>query len=111
LNDQMLRTGQATRFERTESIVHGLKGGGGSIILEQASAAALPHPDASFDVGTSINIGCNLPTGVFEAHFKEAHRVAKSEGTLIVTAPNSLTTVFTDGANSEDIQSYIDEKW
>lgn len=80
-----------------------------------ANAANLPMDDASMDVQLSINVGCNLPTrgAVFENHFKEAHRVAKPGSMFVVTAPDSLTTVFTDGEGPDEttMQSEIDRLW
>ncbi len=44
----------------------------------------------------SVNVGCNLAD--LRQHFSEAYRVASAGATMLVTAPNSLTTVFDDGA-------------
>lgn len=79
------------------------------------NAASLPLSDASQDVVLSINVGCNLPEvgNVFQRHFEEAYRVAKSGAEFVVTAPDSLTTVFTDGADPtlDDLQTKIDQLW
>lgn len=107
LNEQMLRTGKT-------------QGRGEHAHFVQSSASALPHPDNTFDMSVSINVGCNLPNeietkdgtiNIFKEHFKEAYRVAKSGGTMILTAPNSLAEVFTDGADPSAIQRIIDAEW
>jgi len=80
------------------------------VLIEQADAGKLPHPDNCFGVELSINVGCNLPN--LQEHFKEAYRTAKEGGTMIVTAPDSLTTAFTDGEISADeIQNVVDSLW
>ncbi|MFA6474576.1 MAG: class I SAM-dependent methyltransferase [Patescibacteria group bacterium] len=80
-----------------------------------ANVANLPLDNDSQDVVMSINVGCNLPEvgDVFNKHFNEAYRVAKPGAMLVVTAPDSLNTVFTDGnePNGESVQSEIDQLW
>ena len=80
------------------------------------NAANLPMADASQDLLLSINVGCNLPVvgNVFERHMTEAFRVAKPGAEFIVTAPNSLGTVFSDGHEPrppEQVQAEIDATW
>ena len=80
-----------------------------------ANCANLPLDNASQDIQLSINVGCNLPNvgSVFQRHFQESYRVAKPDGVLIVAAPDSLTTVFTDGEGPDAVtmQQTIDELW
>ena len=57
--------------------------------LQVANANELPYDHSTFDVAMSINVGCNLPDGDFQAHFKEAHRVTSDDGVMVVTAPHS----------------------
>lgn len=67
--------------------------------------------DNEFDRLASINVGCNLPDGTFQAHFREANRVACLGGRFVVTAPDSLLVPFTNAHDAEDIQAEIDGRW
>lgn len=124
INEAMLRTAQSERFQKVPGTVieHRARGGDTAIALVRASAAALPFPDQTMDVLMSINLGCNLPSSAtgdsgtvinpFAEHFREAFRVAKSGATMVVTAPHSLDTVFTDDeVYPSDVQAILDEEW
>jgi hypothetical protein len=76
-----------------------------NILIEEHDANALPAEwEGQFNRLISINVGCNLAN--LEAHFREAYRVATSDATMLVTAPNSLGTVFTDG-EADGIQEML----
>ena len=64
------------------------------------SVSQLPHANNFFDKAISINVGCNLPTEVFNAHFTELFRVLKPEGRVLITAPATFETVFTTDFNN-----------
>ena len=82
-----------------------------NVRLVEGNVASLPFRDQSADRLVSINVGCNLPDGTFQRHFTEAHRVARTGGRFVVTAPDSLTVPFTTGSQSKDIQTEVDERW
>lgn len=90
------------------------------VVLEVGDVAELPFQNSFFDLGISINVGCNLPsTGVafdelhmphvvgLGPHCMEMARVLKTDGEFIVTAPASFGIVFTDGTSSEEVQNHI----
>ena len=78
--------------------------------LLQADAGQLPIKDNTIEMETSINVGCNLPS--LDKHLKEAYRVCKEGGELIITAPDSLLQPFTNGKiQPENIQQVIDKLW
>jgi SAM-dependent methyltransferase len=78
------------------------------ISLEQANAGAIPHPDQTFDMAISINVGCNLPE--LKAHFTEMYRVLKPGGEVVVTAPGSFDVLFTDGqTNPEQVKAQLEK--
>lgn len=64
--------------------------------IVEGDVNALPENwNEKFSRILSVNVGCNLTD--LRKHFSEAYRVASSGATMLVTAPNSLTTVFDDG--------------
>ncbi len=65
-------------------------------------ATDLPYNNNLFDHTISINVGCNLPPNLFDAHFKEVSRVLVPNGTADISAPDSLDTVFTDGSHEDE---------
>lgn len=68
-------------------------------------------PEKAFDLLMSINVGCNLGTQAFRAHFQEAYRVAQPGARFVVTAPISLLRVFTTGDEEINVQERIDNAW
>lgn len=82
-----------------------------AVSLIRANVNQLPFPARNFNFLASINVGCNLPSGTFEDHFKEALRVAKKGATFVVTAPDSLFVSFTSTEDTGDIQAEIDRRW
>lgn len=81
------------------------------VSVVRGDVAKLFFGDNEFDRLASINVGCNLPDGTFQAHFREAKRVARRGGRFVVTAPDSLLVPFTDTDDAKDIQSEIDGRW
>ncbi|HSX04563.1 MAG TPA: class I SAM-dependent methyltransferase [Rhabdochlamydiaceae bacterium] len=59
------------------------------------------YQNKTFDHAISINVGCNLPTEIFNRHFDEMARTINNKGTLTVAVPDSLDTVFTDGTKED----------
>ena len=79
-------------------------------MILQSDSGETPFADDSFDIQTSINVGCNMP--LLDQHLKESHRVSRSGGEMVITAPDSLLVPFTDGKmKPEEIQSIVDELW
>ena len=78
-----------------------------SIQFEVGSVDNLPYQNDSFDAAISINVGCNLPSEIFQAHFKEMFRCLKPGGTAIVTAPASLKALFTSDVEPVDLKRSI----
>lgn len=77
-----------------------------------ADASNMPFSDNAFEALLSANVGCNLPDGKFQAHFKEAFRVAETGAKFVVTAPNSLAVTFeNESSTGEDIQTLINTAW
>lgn len=74
----------------------------GEILVQQADAAEIPHPDDTFDLATSINVGCNLE--YLTEHFKEICRILKGGGRAVVTAPCSFGEVFTSDSTDGNIK-------
>ncbi|MFA7277801.1 MAG: class I SAM-dependent methyltransferase [Candidatus Gracilibacteria bacterium] len=82
-----------------------------NVRLVRGSVADLVFGDKEFDSLASINVGCNLPDGVFQRHFVEAKRVARLGGRFVVTAPDSLLLPFTSLDGARDIQVEVDGQW
>lgn len=82
-----------------------------NVRIVRGDVARLLFGDDEFDRLASINVGCNLPDGIFQAHFREAKRVTRLGGRLVVTAPDSLLVPFTNADDAEDIQAEIDGRW
>ncbi|MBI2641856.1 class I SAM-dependent methyltransferase [Candidatus Roizmanbacteria bacterium] len=82
-----------------------------NVNIVRGDVADLVFADNEFDRLASVNVGCNLPDGTFQAHFREAKRVARRGGRLVVTAPDSLLVSFTTVDDAEDIQTEIDGRW
>lgn len=82
-----------------------------NVNLLRSNVADLALSARQFDRLASINVGCNLPDGVFQRHFSEAKRVAQPGARFVVTAPDSLVVPFTTGDQSRDIQDEIDDRW
>lgn len=96
------------------------KDAGVEVKLEVGDVAELPYQNSFFDLGISINVGCNLPSaGIafdeshmphlvgLKSHCAEMARVLKSNGEFILTAPASFGIVFTDGSSQEEVQNHI----
>lgn len=65
-------------------------------------AADLPFEGGLFDAALSVNIGCCLRE--LKSHLREAARVVKEGGALLVTAPASFDTLFTDDSDPAEIE-------
>jgi ubiquinone/menaquinone biosynthesis C-methylase UbiE len=65
-------------------------------------ATALSFEPNTFDYTISVNVGCNLPSSIFNQHFTEIARTLKPDGYASIAAPDSLDTLFTDALCEED---------
>jgi SAM-dependent methyltransferase len=90
------------------------------VILDVGDVAELPYESSYFDLGISINVGCNIPSTAVAfdemamphivglgPHCMEVSRVLKKDGKFILTAPTSFDIVFTDGTPKEDVLAHI----
>ena len=98
-------------LERARKCLSDMEALWGNVTLIEGSVDNLPFDDDVFDRLASINVGCNLPDGTFQAHFKEALRVAQKGARFLVTAPDSLLVPFTRDVDVVDIQAEIDRRW
>jgi SAM-dependent methyltransferase len=103
LNEAML--------EKARQRLSGRDGLPENVRVISGDVANLVLRNESADQLASINVGCNLPNVTFQNHFKEAMRVARTGGRMVVTAPNSLLVPFTNANESTDIQAEIDWRW
>lgn len=94
-------------LERAEGTVLRLERGGLDyrIRLERADAARLPHDDASFDTVVAFLTLCTVPD--FEAAAREAHRVLKPEGRLLVMEHVRAD----DGSVLARVQRWLNPVW
>ncbi len=73
------------------------------------SVALLPYENSFFDRAISINVGCNIPSDVFRAHFQEMYRTLKPGGQILITAPASFDTVFATEHDDASITQAIND--
>lgn len=64
-----------------------------------ADVASLPYGDGSVDFVISSNVGCAVPS--LAAMLREAARILRPGGTIILTAPASLDQIFTVDGDEE----------
>jgi SAM-dependent methyltransferase len=74
-----------------------------TVQYEQAGVNDLERlHDGSVDVVLSSLVGCNLNKDTLYLQFKQINRCLKPGGVAIVTAPNSLDVVFTNGSGDKE---------
>ncbi|MCP5470144.1 MAG: class I SAM-dependent methyltransferase [Chlamydiales bacterium] len=83
----------------------------GQIAFFEGDVFSLPYPNETFDRILSLNVGANLPSSIhmrseegcgLEQHCEELARVMKEGGRMVLVAPASYDTVFTDDSVDEN---------